>query len=144
MTLHFFVPGLPAPQGSKRYLGKGITVESSKRVAPWRADVRAAAETALNGDHQALWDNPLAVQLAFFLPRPKSHYGTGRNSDRLKDSAPLYPAVTPDADKLARAVLDGITGVVFADDKTVVDLKVRKLYAESTRPGVSVVVDVML
>src|SRR5690606_30582546 len=48
----FFVAGTPAPQGSKRYLGnrggKGITVESSERVAPWRADIRAEAQRVIS------------------------------------------------------------------------------------------------
>ena len=30
------VRGLPAPQGSKRHIGRGVMVESSKRVKPWR------------------------------------------------------------------------------------------------------------
>ena len=78
--ISFFVPGIPAPQGSKRYLGPGRVVESSKRVAPWRADIRAAAEGLIKADtSRHLWENPVAVTLEFFLPRPKGHYGTGRN-----------------------------------------------------------------
>ena len=40
-----FIPvlGLPAAQGSKKHVGRGILVESSKKVAPWRQDVRYAA-----------------------------------------------------------------------------------------------------
>ena len=40
----FTVHGLPAPQGSKRHVGKGVMVESSKYVKPWREAVKA--ETA--------------------------------------------------------------------------------------------------
>lgn len=103
MILSFSLDGTPAPQGSKRYLGqrggKGITVESSKRTAPWRADVRAAATEAVlatNADPapdryaQTLWDGPIAVYIIFRFARPKSHYGTGRNADVIKESAPYY------------------------------------------------------
>ena len=40
-----FIPvrGVPAPQGSKRHIGHGIMIENSKKVKPWRQDVRAAA-----------------------------------------------------------------------------------------------------
>lgn len=38
--------GTPAPQGSKRHVGNGVMVESSKRLRPWRQDVKAAAEAA--------------------------------------------------------------------------------------------------
>jgi crossover junction endodeoxyribonuclease RusA len=33
-TIVFTVPGKPAPQGSKRHVGRGIMVESSNHVAP--------------------------------------------------------------------------------------------------------------
>lgn len=142
----FFVPGIPRPQGSKRYLGHGKMVEAgSKHLAPWRADVRAAAEQALGDDGPgALWDQPVKVQLIFWLPRPKAHFGSGRNANKVKPSAPRWPAGRPDLDKLARAVLDAITGVVIADDSTVVDLCLRKRYAHNGGPrfGVSVTVGV--
>ncbi|QDH92357.1 RusA-like resolvase [Gordonia phage Spooky] len=39
MTNTIWIPGIPAPQGSKRHVGNGILIESSKRVGPWRAVV---------------------------------------------------------------------------------------------------------
>ena len=45
MNNKIFIPvrGVPAPQGSKRHIGNGILIENSKKVKPWRQDVRAAA-----------------------------------------------------------------------------------------------------
>ena len=37
------VYGTAAPQGSKRHVGNGVMLESSKRLRPWRQDVRFAA-----------------------------------------------------------------------------------------------------
>lgn len=126
----FFVPGTPAPQGSKRYLGvkggKGITVESSKRVAPWRADVRAEAQKVFD----APFDGPIAVSLTFVLARPKGHYRTGRHAHLLRDAAPAWPASRPDIDKLARAVLDAVKGIAWHDDAQVARLTVWKTYDE--------------
>lgn len=127
----FTVRGLPAPQGSKRairnrHTGRVALVESSKRVAPWRADVRAAALAAM-GDRLPLF-GPLTVSLTFALPRPKGHYGSGRNVAVVRPSAPSYPAGKPDLDKLVRSTLDALTGVVFADDAQVVEVTARKLY----------------
>ena len=48
----------------------------------------------------------------------------------------MVPGTRPDLDKLARALLDGITGVVVKDDSLVVDLMVGKRYGEA--PGVVV------
>jgi crossover junction endodeoxyribonuclease RusA len=140
VRLDFFVPGDPAPQGSKRYLGDGRMVESSKRVASWRADIRAVAESVMKPRHEALWAVPVAVELDFYLSRPKSHFGTGRNAQKIKESAPNWPG-RPDVDKLARAVLDALTGLVIADDSTVVELRASKSYGR--RPGVNVLIEEM-
>lgn len=120
-----FVPGKPAPQGSKRYLGrqggKGITVESSKAVAPWRADIREALLQELEaGGHQQL-DGAVTVLLTFVMPRPAS---------TPKRRTP--PAVKrPDIDKLARAVLDAIGSAgVWRDDSQVTNLHAYKRLAE--------------
>lgn len=154
----FTVRGIPAPQGSKRafrnrHSGRVALVESSKRVASWRSDVRDAALDAMRivvGARQGgdsgigVEMDPLAVPvvvgLAFRFPRPKGHYGSGRNATSLKPSAPLHPAGKPDLDKLARAILDAITSIVIADDALVVLLVTTKTYADHEPPGVTVVV----
>jgi Holliday junction resolvase RusA-like endonuclease len=74
----------------------------------------------------------VAVRLRFWLTRPASHYGTGRNKAVVKPSAPRRPAGRPDVDKLARAVLDGLTmGGAFTDDSQVVELQASKWYVDS-------------
>jgi Holliday junction resolvase RusA-like endonuclease len=59
---------------------------------------------------------PVVLEMVFFRPRNVSHYGTGRNAELLKDSAPALPAVKPDIDKLARAILDALKGIAWHDD----------------------------
>src|SRR5881392_2089938 len=97
-----FIPGTPAPQGSKRHIGHGRMLESSAAVGPWRERVALAV-------HQQGWPllaGPVAVDLTFVMPRPKS---------APKRSTP--PAIRrPDLDKLERAILDALTGIAFADD----------------------------
>ena len=133
--LHLFVPGIPAAQGSKRHVGRGVMIESSKRLRPWRATVTAAIVEA--GWHlEPVLSGPVAVSLLFTFPRPRAHYGTGGNANRLKDSAPEWHDKRPDADKLARAVLDAITeSGTIRDDAQVVSLQVRKRYGQ---PGVRI------
>lgn len=126
LLLDVIVRGLPAPQGSKRHVGRGILVESSKRVKPWRDAVRSTVADAWPHDS---FDGPVIVELTFAFPRPAGHYGTGRNAGTLKASAPLRPAGLPDVDKLARSTLDGIVAAgVLRDDARVVDLHARKRY----------------
>ena len=125
------VSGRPAPQGSKRHVGNGRMVEMSKAVGPWREAVRAETQLEMwtQGRGGSPLEGPVAVRLRFWLTRPASHYGTGRNKAVVKPSAPQRPAGRPDVDKLARAVLDGLTmGGAFADDSQVVDLQASKWY----------------
>ena len=118
------VVGIPAPQGSKRHVGRGILVESSKRVGPWREAVVAAL--TLDGRAGARLDGPIAVRLIFRIPRPNGHYTrTG-----LKPAARLaLPDKRPDLDKLVRSTLDALTAAaVIADDARVVRITAAKRY----------------
>lgn len=136
----FFAEGVPAPQGSKRHVGGGRLIESSRQVGPWREIVRQAAITAM-GDRPPI-DGPVYLVQVFALPRPKSHYGTGRSSGQIKRGAPHRPPVRPDLDKLARAVGDALTGVCYHDDAQVVNLCAAKYYVTPSGrlsvPGVEI------
>ena len=124
--IEIVVRGIPAPQGSKRHVGGGRMVESSKAVGPWREAIRAETQRKVSDP----LTGAVAVSVTFMLPRPKGHYRTGRNAHLLRDGAPKRPAGTPDLDKLVRAVLDGLTeGCAWKDDGQVVTLIAQKLYA---------------
>ena len=130
MTLTFFVPGKPAPQGAKRHVGNGILLESSPHVGPWRERVAIAAHNAMNG--RPIYSGQVEVWLDFILPRPKSTPKT-RTPPAIK---------RPDIDKLARAILDAITGTILADDAQVTYLSATKRLAEiDETPGVRIEVN---
>jgi crossover junction endodeoxyribonuclease RusA len=133
------VRGVPAPQGSKRHVGGGRMIEQSKAVGPWREAVRAETQRARQVAHTSPVVGPVKVELIFRMGRPKSHFGTGRKAGNVKPGAPKRPAARPDLDKLARAVLDGLTaGGAWKDDSQVVVLVAEKLYAAG--PGCRIVV----
>lgn len=139
----FFAVGTPAPQGSKRHVGGGRLIESSRRVGPWRGAVRAAAIRALGGRPPRT--GPLEVHLRFVMPRPKSHLRQGRAQTdgwRLLPSAPRQHTGKPDVDKLVRAALDALTGVCWCDDAQVVAVHGEKGYAYrgAPTPGVYVLI----
>lgn len=115
-------------QGSKKVIRGHLIEMADARLRSWRQDVASAASEAM--DNERPWQGPVMVVLNFFLPRPKAHYGTGRNAETLKPSAPAYPSTHPDIDKLTRSVLDALTGIVFHDDRQVVMLQVGKFYGQ--------------
>lgn len=143
--IHFFVPGIPAPGGSKRaflhrHTGKIIVKDDAKRNAPWRAVAALEARRAMNLAGQVPTDEPLRVLVTFVLPRPRGHYGTGRKAGVLKASAPPFPARKPDATKLWRALEDALTGIVWVDDSRIVSQAVDKVYGDQPGAVVSVYV----
>lgn len=135
--LSLVVYGLPAPQGSKRHVGNGVMVESSKRVRPWREDVKQAALTALEQNPD--WDPAarfVTGHIVFTLPRPRSHFRTGRNAALLRTDAPYLVGVKPDLDKLLRSTLDALDAAgVFADDSRVAQVFTAKTYPHTMQPG---------
>lgn len=126
MEVRFFVPGLPIAQGSKRHVGHGIMVEMSKKLPAWRNDVRLAGIEAM-GQRPPLAD-AVFLHLTFVFPRPKAHFGTGRNAGQLKPTAPVHVTKAPDLDKLVRAVGDALTGIVWRDDAQVAVLEAHKVF----------------
>jgi crossover junction endodeoxyribonuclease RusA len=129
-SLTFVVYGLPAPQGSKRSLGNGILVESSKAVKPWRQDVKHAALACLPPG----WDTttPVSISVVFRFKRPQGQIG----KRGLKPSAPIHctSARAGDIDKLQRSTLDALTGVAFDDDRQVVTVNASKRYCLGDEP----------
>ena len=141
-SISFKVVGIPGAQGSKTLTRYGAMMESSKKVKPWRQDIRY---TALEFYKSPPIVNPVVVTIEFIFPRPKSHFGTGKNARRLRDKAPrfLISSQTGDIDKLCRSTLDGLStkagGTVIEDDSLVISLSAEKRYAKLDElPGANI------
>jgi len=114
------VHGTPAPQGSKRHVGRGVMIESSKMVKPWREAVKWAAIEVLVG---AGFTGPVTVEVDFYFPHPK----TGKRR--------ATHSVKPDIDKLLRSTFDALKDAgVFEDDSRICDVTARKHYATQFSP----------
>lgn len=142
--LTFQVLGKPEPQGSAtafvptdkrgqpiRRAGGSIVVNVTSDNAglkKWRKAIASAAARAWGG-RPMLEDEALRVECDFFLKRPEGHWRTGKFAHLLKDDAPAKPITIPDVDKLLRAVLDGLTDVIYRDDSLVTGAPPEKHYA---------------
>lgn len=126
------VLGHPSTQGSKSVVqrgGKAWMIEGGNKakrdaLADWRHAVRAEAQRHVENNALDMFGGPVSLQLFFGLPRPAS-------APKRRRTWPIA-ARSGDADKLARAVLDALTGVLFADDSQVVGLTIVKDYAMRT------------
>ena len=124
------VYGTAQPQGNKtgfvnRATGKvvmreGKTAEARDAFKDWRSAVANAArqwQEDQGARGTVLLDESVSVEITFWLPRPKS-------VPRWK----VWASGRPDVDKLARSVLDAITGTLLMNDSRVVRLVCEKPY----------------
>lgn len=132
--IEFTVYGTPVPQGSIRaFMPKGarhpVLTGDNVRTKPWRQDVAMIARCAMQEESVRLFCRPSAVmvQCHFYFARPKSA------SKRVADKT-----TKPDLDKLARSLLDALTGICFEDDSQVTHLFVSKHFDLTPRAEITV------
>ena len=110
----FFVIGRPVPQGSLKFINGHAIHVRAQDLALWRADIANTARSVIYEKAQ----QGVEIHLTFVLKKPKTV---------TRDE----PFIRPDIDNLARAVLDGLTGVAYEDDEQVVKLIATKEYGDN-------------
>lgn len=119
----------PVAKGRPR-IGRGFAYTPLK-TRRYETAIRFIAKLQIVKDKMDLAcisGEPLYVACDFFLTRP------GKAKKR------RYPHVKPDLDNYAKAVLDALNGVIWADDAQIVDLRLCKRYAEPGKARVEVFV----
>lgn len=131
MLLQFVVPGEPRGKGRPRFgrtrAGHPVAYTDSK-TASYENLVKLAARAA--GAKPI--DAPLSVEIV-------AHFAPARSWSKKKQAAAMAGEMAPgrfDLDNICKAVLDGLNGVAFLDDKQIVDLRARKIF--SAAPSLSV------
>ena len=139
----FFVAGIPKPGGSKKAFpirGKDgkmhVVVTDASNNKDWKQSVKSACLLT--------WEGPPTVQtlrlkISFIMPYLKGHYGTGKNEDKLKPSAPNWHKSKPDLTKILRSTEDALTGVLWIDDSQIAKIEISKMYGK--QPGAFIEVD---
>lgn len=120
--------GQPVPQGSMKCVGRNgfhsIQPDNRRALVPWRRLVVKAGEAlALRGGGKLT--GPVAVEITVTFARPATVKPVERRWPWKKSTG------HGDADKIARSVLDGLTGPLLADDAQVCELHVRKVYPDT-------------
>ena len=117
--------GIPRAQGRPRAarMGRFTRVYEDKKDTANKSNIRAQVVAQDPEYHES---GPVTVSLICSFPRPKSHFNTKGLSPR----APKYHAQKPDAENVAKAILDALTGVCWKDDAQVCSLAVHKTWAD--------------
>lgn len=134
MKVSFTVFGKPIPQGSMRaFTPKGwkrpILTSANPALKSWRQELVTAAREAVFQSTEVGFPIkagiPVRATLRFFFAAPKREKGG-------------IKATRPDADKLLRSCLDGMSGVVYCDDAQVAHAEIFKLFGIPERVEIEV------
>ncbi len=132
------IPGRPIAKKRPRFYRRGnhVGVYSDQQTEEGRWIVLANAQI-----QSRITEVAIRLDMTFVLPRPKGHYGTGRNAGKLKASAPRHPKGRSDLDNYVKFCMDCITGMgkVWKDDSQVVSLTAVKRYGEQPRTEIEVI-----
>lgn len=129
-VIKFDVVGIPKGQPRPRAFSRGgkARVHDPGTAECWKGAIAVAAQPHLPA---VPIPGPVAVQIIFDLPRPK------RLMRKKDPDGTIEHTSTPDADNLAKAVLDCLTEIgMWRDDSQVYNLQVLKEYhAKDGKPG---------
>ena len=141
-SITFSVLGTPVPQGSVRAYQSRVIANNVEALASWRNDIAVTAQR----HKPANWDTkaPVQLQCVFVFPRPLHHFGSGKNSTKLKPLAPKHHVTTPDLDKLLRscsdAIGDAVARVLLHNDSQICSIYATKRYATDDFLGAHITV----
>jgi len=129
--------GQPRPRAFTRKMGARFVagVYDSDVADEWKA----AVDAAIDAKKWLPQIGAATATLHFWFKRPKSHFNS---KGILRQSAPVLHIQKPDADNLAKLVLDRLTKAgVWSDDSVVIMLTVTKGWAGDRAPGCRAIID---
>jgi Holliday junction resolvase RusA-like endonuclease len=139
--IKIIIQGQPIAKKRPRFarMGKFVKTYSDQQTEEGKAYMIIAEQMKY---HEKFIGVPLRVDTTFYFKRPKSHYGTGKNANILKPSAPKYPITKPDRDNCQKFIYDVCNGLVWDDDSRIVDGTPRKRY-DNNNPRTEIEIEVM-
>ena len=135
MQISFTVPGNPVAKGRARAFKRGnhIGHYTPATTANYENLVKLLASQEMAG--KKLIDGPVSLFLNLTFAIPESW---PRKKKEKAIFGEIYPTVKPDLDNCQKLICDALNGVVWVDDKQVVDVRVRKYYSSKPCAVVSV------
>jgi len=124
--MEIIVPGKPIAKKRPRFVQKTGRVYNCQETEEGRFLLLAMGQ--MNNKFEK--DIPLIVSFLFVFDRPKSHFGTGRNANKLKGSSPLHHVCKPDLSNLIKMPEDILNNILWHDDSQIIKISsVEKRYA---------------
>ena len=128
MQITIDIPIEPVAQKRHRHTSRGnfVTVYD-----PSKKDKENIANLCRYASPLEPFSSAVSVDLTFWFERPKSHFGTGKNANKVKVSAPVEHTKKPDIDNLQKILFDALNGVFWSDDSIITQVNAKKLWSAS-------------
>lgn len=131
--IRFTIPGVPVAKGRARIgrtrSGQPIAFTPGK-TRSYEALVALAAQQAMQGQAPFPKEQALFLRVDAYLPVPASW--SRKKRQQALDGA-IRPSARPDLDNYIKATLDGLNGILFADDSSIVQIWAAKMYGDVPR-----------
>ena len=134
----FSIPGNPKHQQRHRHVTTG---KFTRTYDPSAKDKKDFLLQAMQYKPKSPILGEVHIRVWFCMPRPKSHYRTGKFAGILKDSTkiPHWHTSRPDIDNICKFVMDSLNGVFWKDDSQICQVTAYKIY--DSRPRVVIQID---
>ena len=124
--ISFTIPGKPKALKRHRVSRNGGMYDpsSTDKKQTWLQIAKHRPKLPLEGD--------IYLKLIFYIPRPKSHYRTGKYAHLLKERCKdiFYHKSKPDLDNLVKYISDVMNKGFYVDDSQICVLQAEKNYGE--------------
>jgi Holliday junction resolvase RusA-like endonuclease len=131
----FTVYGEPVGKGRPRFAKRGnfVSTYTPQKTKTYEDEIRLMAKAAM-GSSEPL-ETPVTVAIYIRVGIPVSYT---KQMKKYALEGILKPTKKPDIDNIAKCFLDAMNGIVYLDDKQVVNLHITKVFAET--PAVEIMV----
>ena len=122
------IPGDPKAQKRHRHTKCG---KFTRTYDPSQSDKQDFLAMVMSHAPDVPIQGPLCTTMSFAFPRPKGHYGTGKNAGMIKSSMIDKPHTSrPDFDNLGKLVADALNKALYKDDSQIIEALISKEYSE--------------
>jgi Holliday junction resolvase RusA-like endonuclease len=133
--ISFSVPGTPVGKGRPKFARRGnfVTTYTPEKTASYENLVKLHAGSAMKAQQPISFAVCCVINIEVI---PPSSWSNKKRMAAL--CGDTRPTSKPDLDNVAKGIFDAMNGIVWLDDKQVVEMVVRKRYSERAQAVVEV------
>lgn len=138
--IEFIIPGHVQAQERPRFSRQGDhvrTIDAPKS----RAYKSVVKYIAWQNKPDKPLEGPLKLTVTFYMVPPQKKRTKPKMA--LIRANKLLPITKPDLDNLVKGIKDGCSKIIWLDDAQIVDMVLRKVYAEDLQPRAEVKIEVI-